>query len=435
MGSDGLLKARRRRCGRATWAAAALGVAWVIAASVALSRPRDDDDEPSARLRRPRGGPPTAAPSPPAFALDASRWRLTAGGGASRAVAARWNATACRRVEPGPAARAYPAVLPKVATSGPRFVFFAGLEGTGHHFYGALALAANATALPRGVAARFGRAPHDRGLFGAGPAVTLAAAASDAAAAAAEIRALRGELGDAAVVAVNAADERPDGMFSYPNYGGDCKPLKLPDVRLLAEVFEAAGADLRVVALARDPLDVLASTTLRRTIQDDWAAAAALYADAAGALAAQLARLDPAFVACADYDALPRGLERAADHAGLPRRAVAAAARSAFRGRAPLAGLDALAGALARDPDAHARLDEATAALRASCGLGASARRRVEITQWNAPSNKNVKPLELGQTEADSAGFWTNRWLPSSSRSTAKDLASKRSHTRTFSSG
>ena len=40
----------------------------------------------------------------------------------------------------------------------------------------------------------------------------------------------------------------------------------------------------------------------------------------------------------------------------------------------------------------------------------------------------------LGQIEVDSADFWTDRLLSSSSRSTAESLASKRSHTLTLKS-
>ena len=43
--------------------------------------------------------------------------------------------------------------------------------------------------------------------------------------------------------------------------------------------------------------------------------------------------------------------------------------------------------------------------------------------------------LELGHIEVDAADFWTDRSLSSSSRSTAKRLASKRSNTLTLKSG
>ena len=50
---------------------------------------------------------------------------------------------------------------------------------------------------------------------------------------------------------------------------------------------------------------------------------------------------------------------------------------------------------------------------------------------WSRPTFRN---LELGHVEVDSAEFWTNRVLSSSSRSRAEELASKQSNTRTFES-
>ena len=58
-----------------------------------------------------------------------------------------------------------------------------------------------------------------------------------------------------------------------------------------------------------------------------------------------------------------------------------------------------------------------------------------EIDRWFGLFRPNFKPLELGQTEVDSAGFWTNRSLSSSPRSGAEALASNLSMTRTLKSG
>ena len=68
--------------------------------------------------------------------------------------------------------------------------------------------------------------------------------------------------------------------------------------------------------------------------------------------------------------------------------------------------------------------------LRAACaGL------RVEINHRFGTCRPNFEMLELGQFEVDSADFWTNQLLSSSSRSTAEEPASKPSHTRTLKSG
>ena len=50
---------------------------------------------------------------------------------------------------------------------------------------------------------------------------------------------------------------------------------------------------------------------------------------------------------------------------------------------------------------------------------------RVDIDHRFGGSPPNFRTLELGRIEVDSADFWTNRWLSSSSRSTAESLASK----------
>ena len=59
----------------------------------------------------------------------------------------------------------------------------------------------------------------------------------------------------------------------------------------------------------------------------------------------------------------------------------------------------------------------------------------MEIDQWNAPSSKKFKPLDLDEIEVDPADFWTNRWLSSSPRSTADELVSNLSHALTSKSG
>ena len=60
---------------------------------------------------------------------------------------------------------------------------------------------------------------------------------------------------------------------------------------------------------------------------------------------------------------------------------------------------------------------------------------RAEFTHWFGGSRPNFRTLSLRQIDVDSADFWTNGLLPSGSRSTAENLASKRSHTRTLKSG
>jgi len=60
---------------------------------------------------------------------------------------------------------------------------------------------------------------------------------------------------------------------------------------------------------------------------------------------------------------------------------------------------------------------------------------RVEINRRFGTSRPNFEILELGHIEVDSADFWTDRVLSSSSRSRAEDLASKLSHILALKSG
>ena len=62
------------------------------------------------------------------------------------------------------------------------------------------------------------------------------------------------------------------------------------------------------------------------------------------------------------------------------------------------------------------------------------ARRRVEINRRFGTSRPNFEILSLGHIEVDSADFWTNRLLSSSSRSTAEEILSKLSRTLTLKS-
>ena len=64
-----------------------------------------------------------------------------------------------------------------------------------------------------------------------------------------------------------------------------------------------------------------------------------------------------------------------------------------------------------------------------------AARLCVEINRRFGTSRPNFDILELGQIEVDSADFWTNRSLLSSSRSRAEEPGPNRSITRTLKSG
>ena len=71
----------------------------------------------------------------------------------------------------------------------------------------------------------------------------------------------------------------------------------------------------------------------------------------------------------------------------------------------------------------------------AVCGAAAVlAGVRAEIDRRFGTSRPNFEMLSLGRIDVDSADFWTDRFLSSSSRSTVKILVSKHSNTLTLKS-
>lgn len=89
------------------------------------------------------------------------------------------------------------------------------------------------------------------------------------------------------------------GMMSFPNWGAGRQRGAVPDVAELAALAEAAGADLRVLLLARPAEEMLVSTSEHRRFATPARQAATLTA-AADALHAQLRRIDDSFVFCVD---------------------------------------------------------------------------------------------------------------------------------------
>lgn len=66
---------------------------------------------------------------------------------------------------------------------------------------------------------------------------------------------------EGALVTLQGCNET--GMESFPNFSGHDKVLQYPDLRLLAEISEAEGVDLRFVYLKRSAKEILASTIRR----------------------------------------------------------------------------------------------------------------------------------------------------------------------------
>ena len=108
--------------------------------------------------------------------------------------------------------------------------------------------------------------------------------------------------GEPMVVVINGIRENEGGMMSYPNTDFEDKAILHPSLQLLAQMFEANNADLRVVALTRSGGSSLASTVKREHAVSLVGKPHAFYYQARvlrsslAALAADMAALDPAFV-------------------------------------------------------------------------------------------------------------------------------------------
>ena len=197
--------------------------------------------------------------------------------------------------------------VPKVTVSSQvRFVFVAGLEGAGHHRMMDLTKRCGATCVADGGISRnlYTNGDHPKGafVFGDQTAAQIVAHRNATVAAFRQQAAALGS-GPPRLVFLNCKQKNTGaGKMSYPALGGPNKVLHRPDVRVLAELAEEAGVDLRVVVLQRNALDILVSTTVNRHLGQR-SRQASMLADNALALAAQLRAVDSAFFECVDLAA------------------------------------------------------------------------------------------------------------------------------------
>ena len=65
---------------------------------------------------------------------------------------------------------------------------------------------------------------------------------------------------------VNLIKERGYGMVSYPNFKGSCRSLNYPNLDHFYHACDVAGVECKHAYIYRDPYSLLASTTLKRTM-------------------------------------------------------------------------------------------------------------------------------------------------------------------------
>ena len=252
-----------------------------------------------------------------------------------------FQALACPEVSVAPAAPSAWAHLSAVGAfaspalpvgGGPAFVFFAGVEGTGHHFYKALTERCEALQRCRpskvgplawqGAAALFANKPRARAAIAR---AARAAAAEEVASArlaglAAEtfpllvLNTLGRTTNDEALALLDEADRawtQGVGMLSYPNWwASPNKALQMPELPLAAAAARAARAPLRVVVQTRDARAVVRSVCEKRKFgrqNGGCAVEVAMLVAGAHALASQLDALGGDALDAVPADGVPAG--------------------------------------------------------------------------------------------------------------------------------
>lgn len=203
----------------------------------------------------------------------------------------------------------YPApILTKKTVSGTsRFVFFAGIEGTGHHVWQKL--------LPslqpfenwsNALSTALYDFPHKVGFFSSYDAAVRAKAAVTVGQLLTDADRHVSKQGGG-IVPLNVLCENKSGMISFPNFLGPDRVIQNPDIHALATLAEDVRVDLRIVLLIRNPESVVRSA-MRRHFEPDAMHAIKKYTMSLALLSAQLNLVDPSFIACWRYEMPTQGI-------------------------------------------------------------------------------------------------------------------------------
>ena len=193
------------------------------------------------------------------------------------------------------------AVTKKVVSSNIRFVFFAGLEGTGHHFWKEM-LRRLSISHSADLSQELFNRRHGPGLFSSSDEQIREASAEHVVELMSEMQKNLSSVPGCNVVALNVGGiTHPSGMMSYPNFGGRDRMLQNPDMFTLAKLAEAAGIDLRIVLLTRHPASLVQSE-LDRSYEKDLSHAVRKVSMTLALLSEQLDLLDPSYVSCWTYE-------------------------------------------------------------------------------------------------------------------------------------
>ena len=119
--------------------------------------------------------------------------------------------------------------------------------------------------------------------------------------------------GSSALYGLNVMYYLESGMMSYPNGRDPMYMLDRPDLRVLAELAEQAGADLRILLCRRNSYRILFSTVFKRKFSTLVREVQSL-TDNAYALYGQLLLIDRRFVYCVDPTGAVASLHTASQH-------------------------------------------------------------------------------------------------------------------------
>lgn len=191
-----------------------------------------------------------------------------------------------------------------------RFVFVAGLEGTGHHamksLFGACApLCKAAAASVSGALYKGGSNPTGVFVFGD---QDIASILSQRTSFKSALKQETLDATDDTLYILNTMGGGGSGQMSYPNFSGGDKSLHHPNVHELAALAEAAGVDFRVLVLQRNSHEIRLSDVDHRHFGKE-AHELAVLADNAAVLSSQLALMDPKFFVCVKYHRLNNATE------------------------------------------------------------------------------------------------------------------------------
>lgn len=224
----------------------------------------------------------------------------------------------CSRVEAGRATKEYPKILNKTIFNGTKFYFIVGLEGTGHHFFYNLCNKDNNCKafdwVNEDFSKEFNILPRNylnykHGLFGSYH-NTIKNFENHRKLFKKGINDLKlkykPNFNENELIFLNAIGGRRNiGLMSYPNFHGKCKILQYPDIRIIAELFEEALFDLKVIVLTRKPIEIILSTTVKRSFMDFKQACITYTQLIDEVIYKQLNSIDKSFYSCLNYNKLP----------------------------------------------------------------------------------------------------------------------------------